>query len=195
MRRSSNEEVRTAPANNARELERMTRMIGFISLTDYVTSHKRAARVIAALRRRDDLQQTSLTNLRRECRKAGVDVQMVNRKFVPAPGSEMGFLHVLHRRRYAVTLIPGRWEQYEASSRKGVGFVKDKRLNNPACGASRVIAYVPNISLLFESSQRNATQGASGIMAQHSGLSPVPGHRRPPAALLCELSSLRVLRS
>jgi hypothetical protein len=115
------EEVRTAAVQNIRELERMTPTIGFITLADYVTSHKRAARVIAALHRRDDLQQTSPTNLRRECRKAGVDVQMVNGKMVPAPGSEMGFLNVLDRRRYGVSLIAGRWERYEASSRKGVG--------------------------------------------------------------------------
>jgi len=128
------EEVRAAAIHNVRELERMTRTIGFISLTDYVTSHKRAARVIAALRRRGDLQQTSLTNLRRECRKAGVDVQVVNGKIVPAPGSEMGFLHMLDRRRYAISLIAGRWEQYEASSRKGVGVRERREAEQPAPG-------------------------------------------------------------
>lgn len=42
-------------------------------------------------------------------------------KLVPENGQEMAFLQILDRRRYALMLIDGRWEQYEAASRKAAG--------------------------------------------------------------------------
>jgi hypothetical protein len=35
--------------------------------------------------------------------------------------NEMGFLQMLDRRRYTISLVAGRGEHYEAGSRKGVG--------------------------------------------------------------------------
>lgn len=114
-------EVMAAAVQNTRELQRMVRDIDFLGLALYVSTHKRAARMIAALRSRGDLRETSITNLRRECRKAEIEVNVVDGKLRPTAGNEMGFLQMLDRRRYTLSLIAGRWEHYEAGSRKGVG--------------------------------------------------------------------------
>jgi len=104
---------------------------GFDSIALFVAGHKRAARIVAALRARDDLASTSATNFRRECVRSGVSVQMIDGRLCPEDGHELAFLQMLDRRRYAISLISGVWEQYEASSRKGVGV----REREPAGGA------------------------------------------------------------
>lgn len=48
-------------------------------------------------------------------------MKMVDGKLCAEEGRKMGFLQMPDRRRYALSLISGIWEQYEASSRKGVG--------------------------------------------------------------------------
>ncbi|MEJ7606042.1 MAG: hypothetical protein WKF37_07190 [Bryobacteraceae bacterium] len=48
-------------------------------------------------------------------------VNTVDGKLCPEPGHELAFLQMLDRRRYAVSLIAGKWEQYEAASRKEAG--------------------------------------------------------------------------
>jgi hypothetical protein len=115
------DQVQAAAVENAKELGRSLPYLDFDGIAEYVAGHKRAARIVAALRMRDDLSSTSITNLKRECRRSGVLVKTVDGKLCPEKDSEMAFLQMLDRRRYAVSLVPGRWEQYEASSRKGVG--------------------------------------------------------------------------
>ena len=115
------EAVQSAAVRNVAELATVLPNIAFDNLSDYVSSHKRAARIVASLCARDDLASTSMTNVRRECKRSGVAVQAVDGKLCAEPGNEMAFLHVLDRRRYTLSLISGRWEQYEAGSRKEVG--------------------------------------------------------------------------
>ena len=54
----------------------------------------------------------SKTRLRAECRDSGVKVIQKDGKLSPAEGSEMGFLMLLDRRRYTVTLIEKQPETY-----------------------------------------------------------------------------------
>lgn len=115
------EQVQEAAVENARQLGERLPFIEFDKITRYVADHKRAARLIAALSAREDLGETTLTNLRRECRRSGVQVSMVNGQIIPDRGQEMALLQVLDRRRYALMLVNGRWEQYEAGSRKSAG--------------------------------------------------------------------------
>lgn len=79
------------------------------------------SRVVAALRAREDLTDTSQNNLKRECKRSGVQVRSVDGRIMPEPGHELAFLQMLDRRRYAICLVTGRWEQYEAASRKAAG--------------------------------------------------------------------------
>jgi hypothetical protein len=115
------EQVQAAAVENTRGLGQTLAFLGFDGISAYVQTHKRAARVVAALSARDDLAQTSQANFRRECRRSGVLLRTVDGKLCPEPGHELAFLQMLDRRRYAISLISGKWEQYEAGSRKETG--------------------------------------------------------------------------
>jgi len=91
--------------------------VDFEGLKKFVSGHKLAMRLVAAIKSRDDLAAISRTRLRTECKDAGLKVVQKDGKLVPAEGSEMGFLMLLDRRRYTVTLIEKKPETYEAASR------------------------------------------------------------------------------
>ena len=91
--------------------------VDFTGLKTFVSKHKLAMRLVAALKSRSDLVSVSKTRLRAECRDSGVKVIQKDGKLSPAEGSEMGFLMLLDRRRYTVTLIEKQPETYEAPSR------------------------------------------------------------------------------
>jgi hypothetical protein len=114
-------EILDQAGKNTLALDAMVPGIRFSAIAPYVSHHKRAARIIAALLRRGDLADISVTNLRRECRRNGIPVDAIEGQLVPHKGDELAFLNLLDRRRYVVSLIPRKWEQYEAGSRKGVG--------------------------------------------------------------------------
>ena len=69
--------------------------------------------------------------------KMWLDVQTLDGRLCPDRGSELAFLQMLDRRRYSISLVQGRWEQYEAGSRKGIG-VRERETNGPAVRAKRV---------------------------------------------------------
>lgn len=91
--------------------------VDFAGLKPFVTNHKLAMRLVAAIKSRNDLAAISQKRLKAECKEAGLKVEQKDGKLVPAEGSEMGFLMLLDRRRYTVTLIEKQPETYEAPSR------------------------------------------------------------------------------
>lgn len=91
--------------------------VDFAGLREFVSGHKLAMRLVAAIKSRTDLVAISKTRLKAECKGAGLNVVQKNGKLVPAEGSEMGFLMLLDRRRYTVNLIDKQPETYEAPSR------------------------------------------------------------------------------
>jgi hypothetical protein len=93
--------------------------VDFEELKGFVSGHKLAMRLVAALKSRQDLAAVSAKRLRAECKESGVKVVEKNGKLMPAEGSEMGFLMLLDRRRYTVTLVEKQPETYEAASRHG----------------------------------------------------------------------------
>jgi hypothetical protein len=121
------EAVQEAAVENTRQFEQTLPFVGFDGISQYVEDHKRAARIVAALHARDDLAATSVTNLRKECKRSGVRVRMEDGKLLPEPGHELAFLQLLDRRRYAVMLVAGRWEEYEAPNRKSAGVRVDQQ--------------------------------------------------------------------
>lgn len=124
-------QVQVAAGENCTLLAQKLTFIDFTQVKRYVSTHKRAARVVAALSARTDLTQTTLQNLRRECSRSGVDVRIVKGQLVPSKGQEIAFLNLLDRRRYAIKLIDGKWEQYEAGSRKSAGIRQDNYATKP----------------------------------------------------------------
>jgi hypothetical protein len=91
--------------------------VDFAGLKEFVSGHKLAMRLVAAIKSRSDLAAISKKRLKAECKEAGLKVEQRDGKLVPAEGSEMGFLMLLDRRRYTVTLIEKLPETYEAPSR------------------------------------------------------------------------------
>ncbi len=89
-------------------------------LVSYTRNHMRAARLIASIISRGDLENISIDLLKSECGTDGVILDEVDGKLSPAEKSEFGFLNVLDRRRYHITLIPNRDEIYEAPTRHGI---------------------------------------------------------------------------
>jgi hypothetical protein len=122
------EQVVARAAENIERLETAMPKIGFRSVAPYVCKHKRAARIIASLRRRGDLANITVESLRRECRKNGVSISTIDGQLCPDKGAELAFLNILDRRRYVVSLIPRKHEQYEAGSRKWVGIREPPRV-------------------------------------------------------------------
>lgn len=91
--------------------------VDFTGLKGFVSNHKLAMRLVAAIKSRNDLGSISKKCLKKECVDAGVRVSVKNGKLVPEDGSEMAFLMLMDRRRYTVTLIDDKPETYEAPSR------------------------------------------------------------------------------
>jgi hypothetical protein len=89
-------------------------------LGEYTRTHMRAARLIASIVSRENLESISIELLRDECRNDGVVLEEINGKISPAEKSEFGFLNVLDRRRYHMMLIPDVDEIYEAPTRHGI---------------------------------------------------------------------------
>lgn len=106
---------------NTEGLHTAVPFIDFAGLADYVGLHKRAARVISALRKRNDLASTSKKLLKKVCRDTGVVLARDrDGRICPEPGHEHDFLMLLDRRRYSLTLIVDTPETYEAPSRRRV---------------------------------------------------------------------------
>lgn len=91
--------------------------VDFTELKEFVSKHKLAMRLVAAIKSRNDLTAISKKRLNAECKDSGIKVTQKNGKLTPSEGSEMGFLMMLDRRRYTVTLIEKKPETYEAPSR------------------------------------------------------------------------------
>lgn len=105
---------------NTQALGQTMTFVDFSDLTDYVKTHPRAARLVAAIKSRDDLGNMTKQSLKKMCDATGIQVTEVNGKLVPPEGQEMHFLYLLDRRRYSVELVPNTPETYEASSRRQV---------------------------------------------------------------------------
>ncbi len=101
------------------DLETTVACVAFSELEQYVSTHRRAGRLVASLHARSDLAQTSATLLKKGCKANQIDVKTAGRKIAPKPGSEMAFLELLDRRRYTVELIEEEEEYYVAASRRG----------------------------------------------------------------------------
>ena len=105
---------------NIQALGQAISFVQFDDLVEYVKTHPRAARLVAAIKSRDDLAGMTKHNVKKECDATGIDVAEANGKLIPPQGQEMHFLYLLDRRRYSLELVPNTPETYEAASRRKV---------------------------------------------------------------------------
>jgi len=111
------EQMSACAMANVEEIAEHITCVDFEGLKKFVSNHKFAMRLVAAIKSRDDLSAISKKRLKTECKDAGLKICENANKLAPVEGSEMGFLMLLDRRRYTVTLIEKYPETYEAPSR------------------------------------------------------------------------------
>lgn len=110
--------VATCALENVTSVSNRISFINFDRMKDYIKNHKRAMRLVAAIRSRGDLEEVSLDMLKELCATSKVTLEESDGTLWPAEGHELPFLMVLDRRRYTVMLIEDKPETYEAPSRK-----------------------------------------------------------------------------
>lgn len=111
------EHIAAFAAANVAHISGEISCVNFAALSDFVSKHKLAMRLVAAIKSRNDLSSITSQRLKAECKGCGVKLITKGGKLIPAKGSEMGFLMLIDRRRYTVTLVPKQPETYEAASR------------------------------------------------------------------------------
>jgi hypothetical protein len=101
-----------------KEVSSSLQCVDFESMRDYIKKHKRAIRLMASLKMRNDLNITSLKNIKRGCKNNTIQFDVINGKVRPRRGFELDFLEFLDRHRFSVSLVPGQPEYYIAPNRK-----------------------------------------------------------------------------
>ncbi len=107
-------------SENAEALGESIKFANFERIAEFVKTKRRAARLVAALSARDDLDRIKRSKFIATAAETGVVLEKKGSKIGPAPGSELGFLELLDRRRYTVEIMVGAKEAFLASSRKRI---------------------------------------------------------------------------
>ena len=94
--------------------------VDFDGIKAYAGKHPRAARYLASIRAQAQTKSIDKVLLKKLCKQTGVAVTESKGKVTIAAGHEMGFLEVLDRRRYEVSLVKEKPELYRAGSRKKI---------------------------------------------------------------------------
>lgn len=111
-------QVLQAAAANATTISQSIQFLDIARIATYASSHPRAARLLAAIRARNDLHLIDRNLLQQACQSYGVDFEQNQAGALgPSAGHEYDFLCIIDRRAYTATLIPDQPEKYEAASR------------------------------------------------------------------------------
>jgi glutaredoxin 2 len=89
-------------------------------LADFVGHSKTAAKLVASIKSRDDLERTSQEKLLEKCVRIGVTVREENGQLMPEENDIVRFLEILDRRGYDFDITDDQPEIYVASSRKRI---------------------------------------------------------------------------
>lgn len=115
------DEILRSAADATRQLSVRIQFVNFNYLADFVGHSKTAAKLIASIKARDDLERTSQQKLLEKCTRIGVIVREENGQILPDEAHIVRFLEILDRRGYDFDIldddIP---EIYVAASRKRV---------------------------------------------------------------------------
>lgn len=102
------------------QLGTKVKFVDFKFLAEYVVTSKTAAKLIASIKSRGDLEKTSKSKLISMCKTAGITVRMEKGKIIPEDDYIINFLQILDRREYNVDLTNDKPEVYVAASRKKI---------------------------------------------------------------------------
>jgi hypothetical protein len=112
--------VLAAVPENVEAIRRDLGYVNYDSIKAYAGKHPRAARYLASIRSQEEFKNIDKAELKRHCKRTGVEIAEENGKIVVANDQIMGFLEVLDRRRYENTLIKDSPELFRALSRKKI---------------------------------------------------------------------------
>lgn len=94
--------------------------VQFDGIEEYARKHTRAARYLASIRAQEETKSIDKSALKKLCKSTGVEAKEAKGKVTVVAGHEMGFLEVLDRRRYEVSLVKEKPERYRAASRRKI---------------------------------------------------------------------------
>ncbi len=109
-----------AVPENIKAIAKDLAFVEFDGIEAYARKHPRAARYLASIRGQEETKNIDKVLLKQLCKRTDVDITESKGKVVIAAGREMGFLEVLDRRRYEVSLVREKPEQYRAASRSKI---------------------------------------------------------------------------
>lgn len=109
-----------AVPENIKVIRKDLAFVDFDGIEAYAGKHPRAARYLASIRGQKETNNIDKSLLMKLCKQTGVEVKESKGKVRIAAGHEMGFLEVLDRRRYEVSLVNGKPERYRAGSRRKI---------------------------------------------------------------------------
>jgi hypothetical protein len=109
-----------AVPGNVEALRKDLKFMEFAGIEGYAAKHPRAARYLASIRAQKETKDIDKAALKKLCKQTGVEVSESKGKVTVATGHEMGFLEVLDRRRYGVSLVKEKPERYRAASRRKI---------------------------------------------------------------------------
>jgi hypothetical protein len=115
------EEIMSRAVESTIQLSESIDFINFESMAEFVGQSKTAAKLVASIKSRTDLESTSQKKLLQTCKTMGINVKNIKGIIVPDPDSIIDFLQVLDRREYEVDLTENDAEIYIAGSRKKKG--------------------------------------------------------------------------
>ena len=112
------QQILQASAANAQSIAVSVNYLDVTSISAYASTHKKSARLLAAIKGRNDLHQIDRSLLVQACQSYGVQILNPDQgQLAPDAGHEYDFLCILDRRAYTANLIPDQPEKYEAASR------------------------------------------------------------------------------
>lgn len=114
------EHILTAARENTMDVCEKLPFIDPVGLAEYVSTRKRAARLIASIHSLNNLDEIDRRMLESECDENGISLNITGDRIAPESGYEMAFLMLLDRRRFNIELIVGENEIYDAPNRRPV---------------------------------------------------------------------------
>jgi hypothetical protein len=109
-----------AVPENIKVIRKDLPFVQFDGIEEYAGKHPRAARYVASIQGQGETKNINKALLKKLCKQTGVEVAESKGMVIVTDGHEMGFLEVLDRRRYEVSLVKEKPEQYRAASRKKI---------------------------------------------------------------------------
>ncbi len=114
------EAILAAVPENVKAIRKDLAFVEFGGIETYAGKHPRAARYLASIRGQEETKNIDKSLLKKLCKQTGVEVAESKGKVIVTDGHEMGFLEVLDRRRYEVSLVKEKPERYRAASRRKI---------------------------------------------------------------------------